>query len=485
MNSRRTLLVLMVIAIVVLLALGAFALWLFGRPGAPSTDGGVLPAETGIVPVRVIDAFGETRLLTPVGIGAGSDGGFFVTLRDMAHVVEFDRQGDFIRSWGDRGLEAGQLMVPLGIAVDRPGGRVYVTDRSRLRLICYDLQGNYRWEIPVLNPLTPAVTDEGVAITTFGPLALFSAEGVLRGEFGSRGEFPGQFDYPRGIAVIDAGSAIIADSNNARVQRVQFSGIATATVDWVYGRPPRDQDDTTTIFGLPASVTIDDRGRAWVLDGFRAEVIVLDSATGEEIHRFVFPTGSSVGQLALASGIAYLGDSTFAITDTGNDRVQLFRLLLPAENTIIARSPHLLWLLLLPLLLLLLLCFRRRFFVTAEVLERAASEKRLRLLAAVAKKMYVLPAVYEGYKHVAEEDVEIGRYLVAADIPDADEAELSDAEELLARAAERPLLHKLLLARWRVVCADEAQCARFADLGRRTRPYDDLVSEYELAEPVD
>jgi hypothetical protein len=136
------------------------------------------------------------------------------------------------------------------------------------------------------------------------------------------------------------------------------------------------------------------------------------------------------------------------------------------------------------LLLLLLLFFRRRFFVTAEVLERAASEQRLRLLAAVTKKMYVLPTVYEVYKQVVEEDVEIGRYLVVAEVPDADETDVPDAEESLARAAERPLLHKLLLARWRVVCADEAQCERFENLRRRTRAYDDLVSEYELAGPA-
>ena len=482
MSSKRPLLVVIVLAAIILLALGSFALWLFGRPDVRADADGDSPAETGIVSVRVIDAFDGKRILTPVGIGAGSNGGFFVTLRDAAHVIEFNANGDFVRSWGERGLQAGQMMVPLGVAVDRAGGRVYVTDRSRLRLICYDLEGGLRWEVPVLNPLTPAVTPDGVAVTTFGPLVLFDAEGVLQGEFGSRGEVPGQFDYPRGIAVADADTAFIADSNNARVQRVRFSGEATATVDWVYGRPPRDQDDTTTLFGIPASATLDEDGRLYVLDGFRAEVAVLDPETGEELHRFVFSTGTSPGQVWMPSGIAHLGGNTFAVTDTANDRVQIFRLLMPGENTVIARSPWLLYLL--PLLLLPLLLFfgRKRWFVTAETLERATSEGRLRLLAAVLKRIHVLPEVFAAYQDVEEEGVAIGEYLIAVEPPaDLDACGDLTAEERLARAAGRSSLQKLLLARHRVVSADEIQGARLSDVGAHVRAYDELVSEYRLA----
>lgn len=190
MTSRRTLIIAIVLVLLVLAGLGVASLLLFGGEG-PSQGGdweGTKPSETGIVFVKSIETYGEFRLTTPVGIGAGSDGGFYVTLRDQATVVQFDREGDYVRHWGERGLEQGQMMVPLGVAVDRAGDRVYVTDRSRLRLLCYDLEGTYRWEVPVLNPLTPSVTDEGVAVTTFGPLVLFNAEGGVLGEYGSRGE---------------------------------------------------------------------------------------------------------------------------------------------------------------------------------------------------------------------------------------------------------------------------------------------------------
>lgn len=482
MSSRRTLMIAIVIVLVLLAALGTVALLLFGgdRGDDASASDAEPAAKTGIVWVRSIETYGDYRLTTPVGIGAGSDGGFFVTLRDQATVVEYDRDGDYIRHWGERGLEQGQLMIPLGVAVDRAGARVYVTDRSRLRLLCYDLEGTIRWEVPVLNPLTPAVTPTGVAVTTFGPLVQLDAEGGVVGEYGVRGELPGQFDYARGIAVLDEDTAIIADTNNARAQRVQFSGEMTATVDWVYGRPPLNQDDNTTVFGVPASVTLDEDGYAYVLDGFRAQVTVLDPDNGEPVHRFDFATGVVDGQLYLPSGIAYLGDYTFAITDTANNRVQIFRLLRPGKNTALARTPWLGWLGALPALLLLLLFGRKRWFATAETLDRAAVEGRLRLLAAVLKRIHVLPEVYERYKDAEEEGVKIGGYLRAVEPPSRDSDTPEGAEEALARAAGPTRLGRVLLRRHLVLCADQPQCDRISEMKRRARPFDELVARYVL-----
>ena len=482
MSSKRTLAIAIVAIVLLLVGLGTFALWLFGRGGDEVITGDVGPdvSDTGIVFVRAIDAYGDFRLTTPVGIGAGSDGGFFVTLRDQAKVVEYDAQGDYVQAWGERGLEAGQMMVPLGVAVDRAADRVYVTDRSRLRLICFDRTGALRWEVPVLNPLMPTVTPGGIVVTTFGPVVLFDAEGLLLGEFGSRGPTPGQFDYARGVTAAGDDSVFVADTNNARVQRIQLSGEATAAVDWVYGRPPLNQADDSTVFGVPASVTTDDSGLVYVLDGFRAEIAVLDPETGEEVHRFVFSTGTTPGTVYLPSGLAHLQGDTFAVTDTANNRVQIFRLLLPEEDTIIARSPWLWWLLALPLPLLLLAFGRKRWFLTEETLDRAAADEQVRLLAAVFKRMYVLPAVHERFREYAEDGTSLGEYFIALDTGGRRADTREDAEALLAESADRTLVQKLLLRRHTVVCADDAQEERFAQRKRRTRGYDAVLAEYVL-----
>jgi len=464
------------VVVVILLALGGAALWLFGAQ-SETPETGQKPVESGIVFVQAIDTYGDRRVTSPVGIGADGES-FFVTLRDQAAIVEYDLDGDYLRSWGERGMGEGQLLTPLGVAVDRLAGRIYVTDRSRLRLICYDLAGDLLWEVPVLDPLTPATTTDGVAVSTFGPIALFNVDGEVQGEFGKRGELSGQFDFARGLVVLDETSAIVADTNNARVQRIEFSGEETATVDWVYGRPPLNQDDDTTLFGVPVSVTLDDAGRAYVLDGFRAEVTVLDPATGEEEYRFRFTTGAEPGMVYLPSGIVFLGNDTFAITDTGNNRIEIFRLLLPEENTLVARSPQLLWLAALPLLLFVPLLGQKRWFVTSEALTRAADEGNLRLLAAVLKRIHVLPEVYEQYKDTFESGVHVGAYLRPAKSRPADQSD--DAEDLLAKAAHRTLLDRLLLRRHTVLCADDQQCARIAERGLHVRAHEHLVSEYAL-----
>ena len=482
MSSKRTLVIAIIAIILVLAALGTFALWLFGRSEADVADDGpgTGVSDTGIVFVRAIDTYGDARVTLPVGIGAGSDGGFFVTLRDQSKVVEYDAQGDYVQSWGEHGLESGQLMVPLGVAVDRAGDRVYVTDRSRLRLICYDLTGAYRWEIPIINPLTPAITPAGIAVTTYGQIVLFDPEGVVLGEFGSRGELPGQFDYARGITAAGEDGAFVADSNNTRVQRIEFSGEATATVNWVYGRPPLNQADATTVFGLPVSATTDEDGNLYILDAFRGEIAVLDPESGEETHRFVFSTGTVPGEVYMPSGLAYLGGDTFAITDTANDRIEIFRLLLPEENTIIARTPWLWWLLAIPLLVLLLALGKKRWFVTEETLDRAAADGQVRLLAAVFKRMYVLPAVYERFGEYVEDGTSLGEYFIALDTGRSTADTPLDAEALLAESADRTLGQKLLLRRHTVVCVDDAQEERFAQRKRRTRGYDAVLAEYVL-----
>ncbi|MHB8965486.1 MAG: NHL repeat-containing protein, partial [Coriobacteriia bacterium] len=435
-------------------------------------------AETGLVHVRTIYTADGENLYRPVGIGADDNGGFFVTLRDSQRVVEFDRGGDFVRIWGEQGLEPGQMMVPLGVDVDRLSGHVYVTDRSRFRLMAYDLQGDYLWEVPILNPVAPVVTGEGVAVVTFGPVALFDFEGQLIRETGARGHESGQFDYPRSAAALGAKELVVADSNNTRVQRVSLDGEETATAAWVTGSPPRFQDDPETLFGVPSGVAVDDEGRAFVLDGFRHKIAVLNVETGEIIHTFADLEGQANGRLYLPTGIAFLGDSTFAVTDTFNDRVQIIRLLLPEENTVTARTPWLWWLLppalVLPPFAVLL---RRRSYATGEALDRAAADDNLRLVAGALKTIGVLPEVKERFADMTEGDVRIGEFLVAVDTSEVEQDRLSTLAE-----ASRPRVRTFSsLGRRIVLVLDEAQAEQIVGHGvRRVMTYDELIEQYSL-----
>lgn len=478
---NRRLVIVIVVLLLVLLGLGGLYVFIAGgRPDAATAKKAKPASETGLVHVKTIYMADGQNLYHPVGIGADERGNFFVTLRDAAKVIEFDRNGTSVRTWGDRGLQAGQMMAPLGVAVDRLAGHVYVTDRMRLRLIAYDTQGRYLWEVPVLNALAPVVTKDGVAVLSFGPIALFDSEGQLIKEVGSRGYEKGMVDYPRAAAALPDGSLVVADSNNCRVQRLKLEGETTATALWVLGTPPRFQDDPETMFGVPSGVAVDERGRAFVLDGFRHTITAVDTQTGKVIHQFKDLEGQADGLFRLPTGIAYLGDRTFAITDTYNDRVQIVRLLLPEENTVLARSPWLQWLLV-PLLLLPVLWFllRRRHYATAEALDAAAEREELRLVAGALKRVGVLPEVYDRFAEVTEHDVRMGDFLVRLETDSADEDRLA----VLAETSKPRVRAVSTVGRRVLLVVDEDQAAALHRKGvKRTLTLAELEDRYRIEE---
>ena len=61
---------------------------------------------------------------------------------DNSRIVKFDRQGNFVLSWGTRGDQDGQFNGVHAVATDR-NGRVYVADRNNDRVQVFDEDGNH------------------------------------------------------------------------------------------------------------------------------------------------------------------------------------------------------------------------------------------------------------------------------------------------------------------------------------------------------
>lgn len=483
MKGSRRLWIVLAIVVVAVFALLGFYVWLVGGSSSATGEGEEAPsAREGLVHVRSIYLYaGSENLVRPMGLGAAGDGGFFVTLADSARVVEFDADGDYVRHWGERGTGAGQFLSPVGVDVDRLARHVYVADRARLKLIAFDLEGTYLWEVPVLNPVSVSVADNGdVVLATFGPVARFTSEGESLGQVGSRGPYPGQFDYPRQTAPAKDGSIFVADSNNARLQHIEFAGEPTATVLWSVGEKPRDAEDTDTRFVLPTGVTTAADGSVVLLDSFGHTIEMFDDATGESITDFGGERrGVADATLNFPTNIAHLRGDYFAITDTGNDRIQIVRLVAPESRQPWNLYPALRWLGLLPLLLLLPAFGRRRHFITDETLTRALQEGNARLVLAATKRPYVLPETYEHFAEFTEADVRVGDHVR---VIDPQSAEPGTAEERLAKVAGRTPLERVLLRRHFVVCVDAVQSAHFEEAGTRTRLYDGIVQEYAIKE---
>lgn len=57
-------------------------------------------------------------------------------------VVKFDRRGNFVKAWGQTGYAPSEFRALHTIAMDQRG-RIFVGDRSNIRLQLFDQVGNF------------------------------------------------------------------------------------------------------------------------------------------------------------------------------------------------------------------------------------------------------------------------------------------------------------------------------------------------------
>lgn len=171
----------------------------------------------------------EGRFKYPVRIAVDGSGSMYVTDQNTNCVHKLDAQGNYIKSWGEKGTGDGQFDTPEGIAVDG-AGHVYVCDRQNSRIQKFDTDGKFllKWgkegsgDGEFHFPAAVAVGKEGnifVADSDNHRVQKFTSEGKFLTKWGEFGEAPGQFNVPLGIAVDGSGKVYVSDSHNHRIQK--------------------------------------------------------------------------------------------------------------------------------------------------------------------------------------------------------------------------------------------------------------------------
>ena len=169
-----------------------------------------------------------------------------------SRVAKVDKNGNWLKSWGEPGDKPGQFSVPHSIAVDAKGN-VYVADRGNRRIQVFDGEGNFLRQItidvpfdanarPAIGPRPPQTGSANGTMRSGSPWALcitpgpnqvlfssdaypgriykLSLDGKVLGYLGESGKQLKQFGWIHEIACPSENELYVAELLNWRVQKL-------------------------------------------------------------------------------------------------------------------------------------------------------------------------------------------------------------------------------------------------------------------------
>ena len=228
--------------------------------GAPAESGpAAVPATPGAAPAAGRGGRGAAAGVGGAavaggarGAGAGTPGSAFIRPSDVAwdragnifvadgigtnnRVAKFDKDGKFLKSWGQTGAENGQFNGVHSIALDAQGN-VYVADAGNNRIQVFDGEGTFKSQI------TNIGSPQAICISRGATQYIYSAhsgdpdgmvdaaiykiglDGKVLGKFGSAGKLPKQFGLVNSIDCRNENELLVGEMINWRVQKVTLKG---------------------------------------------------------------------------------------------------------------------------------------------------------------------------------------------------------------------------------------------------------------------
>lgn len=346
--------------------------------------------------VRSIYGWGRDKsqqLTYPGSIAVSPDGTIWTANPGNQQVVGFNPDGSF------RVMLAGstktKFVSPTDVGTDS-SGNVYVAENTLDRIIVLTPQGQELRVIKVQTPTSVTASADRIVVGSVGGFAILDKEGNPIKVIGEKGKGDNQFDVVNGVAIASDGRVFVVDTYNNRLSAYDTRGNRL----WIVktGNPGNQSDiknattpkpsGTRANMQLPMQATIDASGRLVVVDMFDFSLDVFNASNGRLIKKYG-AFGKEDGKMLYPSGIAY--DKTrdwFAVADSGNSRLELFRIPDSAPGNVTAAVSRLLTgpiraclfpLLLLVLAIIIALIVRwRRKHSGAHVTEPATEPAQLR-----------------------------------------------------------------------------------------------------------
>jgi DNA-binding beta-propeller fold protein YncE len=238
---------------------------------------------------KMIGTDGPGALRKPIGIAVSKDGEVYVADNSAKRIVVFDKDGLFLRAFGDRSI----FKRPSGIAISPDGSKAYVIDTGGVTsqehhlYIFNAFSGELERTIGTRGredgnfnlPLQVATASDGtVYVTDSGNFRVqaFNPDGSHKLSFGTVGRKTGNFARPKGIATDPDGNIYVVDAAfgnfqifNSKAQLLMFIG-------------QRSQIPGPARYMLPAGIAVDEDGRIYMVDQFFRKVDVYRPANIEK-----------------------------------------------------------------------------------------------------------------------------------------------------------------------------------------------------------
>ena len=261
------------------------------------------------------------KLNQPYGAASDIKGKIFISDYGNDRLLLFSQELNPLDEIGGFGKTAGLFNHPTYISFDN-GLNLMVSDESNRRINRYNSQFVYVDEIPFYDfedpqkfgyPAGIAFSDYGEAWIVdreYNHIAVFSNVGLFDRYVGDYGYSGGQLNSPEKIITDKNNDFIVCDAGNSRLMVYDRFGNFQRAIE-------------NKKFDYPISVISGDN-YIWVLDGANGKMYLLGSD-----NQIIFETGPSIPGSTIAlkepSDFIELGENTFLITDTGNNRILVCR----------------------------------------------------------------------------------------------------------------------------------------------------------------
>jgi len=258
------------------------------------------------------------------GVAVNPQGNLVVFSRGSVPFLEFDSDGEFVRSFGTEGL----VRRAHGLHIEQDGS-MWVTDVADHVVMKLDRDGNElmtlgsrgqngEWDEAAGNRLFDQPND--IALDSTGnvyvaqghgpgePRVLkFSPDGEFLAQWGSRGYGPGQFHVAHSIDIDESNTIYVADRENMRIHRYDTAGNFLG--DWMFE-------------AMVCAIHLHDDGYMYITTGFDGQLARVDM-TGRVLGAIGRP-GRGNGEFGEAHGLTLDQNDNVYISDVITRRIQKY-----------------------------------------------------------------------------------------------------------------------------------------------------------------